>query len=441
MRRSDWAGILSLLLLCGPAFAGPAPLVLRHVNVVPMTGERILEDTSVLVSEGRIDAIGRAGSIQAPSGARVIDGGGRYLTPGLVEMHVHLRNEMSMNLFLGNGVTTVRNMDGTPQVLEWRDAIAAGTMRGPTLLSGSPFLHRSANDSPERYVGSVEDAVRLTRQYAAQGYDYIKIAELDDEPFFALMAEARGIGIPVVGHIPNYDLSLEKVLAQHMTSVEHIEELFRVYFQYEPDESKIAPFVEMVRRSGVPISTLIGSEGTKNGLQIEGEAYLTPERRAWVERYSGPSGMERVRDAMENLQNGTWERHPVDIPFLLRLVKELHDAGVVIVPGTDSGGSFMVAGFGLHDELDLLRQAGLTPYETLETATVNAARVLGFTGRKGTIEVGKDADLVLLARNPIEDPATLRTPVGMVLRGEWIDGAELERLRGAHWAPEEAAGR
>ncbi len=169
-------------------------------------------------------------------------------------------------------------------------------MRGPAITSGSLFLHRHAKDDPARFVGSVSDARRLVQQYADEGYDYVKIAELDDQPFFALMDEARIRPIPVVGHVPNYDLELERILAERMSSIEHIEELYRVHFDYEPDTSKIPAFVELVRRSQVPISTLIATEVIKNGLFTERAGYLTPERLAFIERYNGTAAMERGRE-------------------------------------------------------------------------------------------------------------------------------------------------
>lgn len=415
-----------------------AALLLSGVNVVPMTEETVFEDVSVLVLDGEIAAIGPEDEIDVPRGAQRIDGGGRYLMPGLIEMHVHLRKRIDLDLFLGHGVTFVRNMDGTPQVLEWRDQIAAGEVVGPSLTSGSPFLHRHAKNDPNRFVATNEDAIRLVQQYAAAGYDYIKIAELDDEPFYALMAAAGHRGIPVVGHIPNYDLDLEKIFEQRMASVEHLEELFRVYFEYQADDSRIQPFVDLVRRSEVPISTLIGSERIKNGLFEELGSYLTPERLAWIERYNGPAGAERIQGTLEAIESGDWERHWVDVDFLLKLVRELHAAGVTLVPGTDSGGSFLVAGHGLHDELALFLEAGLSPYEALRTATVNAAQVLGVSDRKGTVELGKDADLVLVDVNPLAEPAAAREPSGMVLGGRWLDSERLAELRGRTFADEPA---
>ncbi len=436
MRNVALTVIITALLSEGSA-AAPSPdraVVLRHVNVVPMSEERVLEDVSLLVRNARIVAIGQGDVLRVPDDSLVIEGNGAYVLPGLIEMHVHLRREIDLDLFLGHGVTSVRNMDGTGEVLRWRDAIAAGTIAGPTITSGSPFLHRHAKDDPRRFVGSVGDARRLVQQYADEGYDYIKIAELDDEPFFALMEEARRRSIPVVGHIPNYDLDLERIFAERMSSIEHVEELFRVYFDYQLDAAKIPAFVELVRRSRVPISTLIATEVVKNGLFAERSKYLTPERLAVIERYNGLAGIERIRGTLQAIENGDWERHPVDIDFLLRLVRELHDAGVVIVPGTDSGGSLLISGLGLHEELALLRRAGLSPYQTLRAATVNAAQVLGVLEDLGTVDVGKRADLVLVDGNPLEDIAVVREPRGLIARGEWLSPDDLEGLRGRTFA-------
>jgi len=428
---------LVTILIAFPVLAEvPQALLIEHVNVIPMTGERLLKDVSVLVRDGRIAAIGPSENLKSEDGVRVIEGEGGYLLPGLVEMHVHLRKRISLDLFLGHGVTTVRNMDGTPTVLEWRDAISSGSMDGPSLTTGSPFLHRHAKDSPERYIGSVEDARRLVRHYAAAGYDTIKIAEVDDAPFFALMEEARAVPIPVVGHIPNYELSLDRVFAERMASVEHVEELFRVYFAYEADGSKIPAFVEMVRRSGVPISTLIATEVVKNGLFEGREAYLTPERLAWIEKYNGADGVAGIRRTLASIESGDWKRHWVDIDFLLRLVRALHEAGVTIVPGTDSGGSLLISGTGLHEELALLSKAGLSPYDVIESATVAAARVLGAIDRKGTVAVGKDADLVLVTNNPLDDLSSLREPRGLVVRGKWYGADALAELRSREFSDE-----
>lgn len=429
---------LALILTAVTASASSShpSLLLRHVNVVPMTEERVIEDVSLLARDGRIAAIGVLDTLKVPEDALVIEGNGAYLLPGLIEMHVHLRKAIDLDLFLGHGVTSVRNMDGTPQVLRWREAVAAGEISGPTITSGSPFLHRYAKDAPARFVGSVDDARRLVRQYADEGYDYIKIAELDDEPFFALMDEARSRSIPVVGHIPNYDLDLERIFAERMRSIEHVEELFRVYFDYEPDASKIPAFVESVRRSHVPISTLVATEVIKNGLFAERAAYLTPERLQWIERYNGAAGVENIRRTLQSIESGGWERPSIDIDFLLRLVVALHEGGVLIVPGTDSGGSFLIPGHGLHEELALLNRAGLSPYETLRTATVNAAKVLGVLDDRGTVSVGKQADLVLVDGNPLESIAVARAPIGLLLRGVWLGPEKLESLRGRTFTDE-----
>jgi imidazolonepropionase-like amidohydrolase len=187
-----------------------------------------------------------------------------------------------------------------------------------------------------------------------------------------------------VGYIPNYELDLPRVFAERMASVEHFEER---------------------------------------------EAYLTPGRLAFIEKYNGPQGIERIHGTLQTIEKGDWPRHWVDIDFLLRLVRELYDAGVVLVPGTDSGGSFLISGLGLHEELRLFEKAGLSPYQVLRTATVNAAEVLGLGGRKGTVEIGKDADLILVRDNPLEALASVRTPIGLVVHGHWLGEEELELLR------------
>lgn len=406
--------VLALLLCAAVAFAESSPtLALTNVQVLTMTTNERLPDQVVLVRDGRIEAIGPAGTIEIPEGAERIDGMGGTLIPGLIDLHVHLEYPTDFDLYLANGVTTVLNLNGFSRVLGWREAIREGSLAGPRIRTCGPSLYD---------IETNDQAAAAVRTQAAEGYDCIKIyGGISRDAFGALVSEASERNLLSIAHIPR-NLTWQDVLEAAPDAIAHAEE-----FLYSPiEEGDVERIVSGLRENDIAvISTLsnydlIGRQvADLESLFDRGtiEYYPPVERRLWTRprnRY--------VRSISESkLPKIRWL-----LTFQKDLVRDLHQSGGRVLMGTDAGGPpFTVPGFSAIDEVEMLVDAGLTPFEALAASTREAAAFLGLQAEIGTIERGKRADLVLLAANPLTDISNLRLRRGVVANGRWYSRGDL----------------
>ena len=409
-----------------------------NVNVVPMDRERILENQTVVVRDGVIEKIGDSGELDVPGDALVIEGEGLYLMPGLVDMHVHVKEENELLLFVANGVTTVRDMWGTtgfqlrlgfPDQLELREQIAQRQLFGPTMYAAGPIMEGSPPTMPLMSVFEIPgEAAKSVAWQAAQSYDFVKVYDqLSVETYRAILRAAQEHSLPVVGHTPK-QVGLDAVLAGGQVSIEHLTGYL------DPDaadfiipEDKLATYAEMTRESGVWNCPTIGiyqklvlDEQIGELEQQPGMEYVSPRMRIiWKLFLRGSRG------------NITYEGsdYPARIgEIYTRMTKALHDAGAKVILGTDTDNPYLVPGFSLHDELGYLVQAGFTPYEAIEAGTQNAAEALGVLDEFGTVAEGARADLILVEENPLEDVANVRKRAGVMLRGTWLPEAQLQEM-------------
>ena len=420
---------LGISLLAGSVAApsGPAPVAFVHANVVPMDSERVLPDQTVVVSNGRIAAIGPSGRTAVPAGAKVVDARGGYLSPGLADMHVHVYTPQELTLYVANGVTTVFNLNGRPLFLEWRRRIASGDLLGPAIYTTGPTMDRAR--SPE---AAVEEVDRI----AAAGYDGIKIYnQVGAKEYPALTAEARKKGLILVGHVAR-EPGFAATLAAGQ-SIAHAEEFVYTFFREDDptsntlippfDALKIPKAVAMTKEAGVSvIPTLVAFRNiVRQATDVR--AYLKDPNFA----YMAPSMREKLEPARNTYAN-RFDRAvipglAVSYEFQRQLVKALHEGGVPILAGTDA--SWLgVPGFCLIEEIEIFQDLGFTPYAALKTATVDPARLLKKEGEFGTIAPGKRADLVLTRENPLEDVRRLRQLEGVMVAGRWIPDEERRSL-------------
>jgi imidazolonepropionase-like amidohydrolase len=420
---------------------GP-PVVFHDVTVVPMDSDRQLAGRSVLVVDGRIAAIGAADTLAVPDGAKVIDGRGQWLMPGLGEMHAHLPPvaqaealDRVLELFLANGITTARGVLGEPGHLALRAAIDAGERDGPRIITSGPSLNGNT-------VRDAAHAVELVEAQKAAGYDLVKLHPgLERDAFDALMGAAKRVGLPVTGHV-SAAVGIEHALAQGQDCIEHMDDYVRAmapegspersgnpgFFGLNAalvaDRERIPALVEATRAAGAAISptetlmvSLLGEGSTDSLLARPEYAYVSAETRA------------QWRTSRDNMQGAaTFDRAAATRFLALRreLLKALHDAGVPIVLGSDAPQVFNVPGFSSHRELALMVAAGLTPYEALRTGTVEVARHLGHAAQRGTVAEGMQADLVLLSADPFADIGNAQRIVGVMRDGRWHDRADLD---------------
>ncbi|MCY4029988.1 MAG: amidohydrolase family protein [Acidobacteria bacterium] len=443
--------VLGLLVLSAPASSQPTG-VAAFVNValVPMDRERVVPSQTVVVRGGRIDEIGPADTVEVPDGAMVVDGRGRYLIPGLADMHAHLPApptpqdviDSVLFLFVANGVTTVRGMMGHPSHTGLRDRVARDEVLGPTLyVAGPPLESRSVTDA--------ETARTVVREQAVEGFDFIKVIDVNAEAYNAIIETADDLDIPVVGHVPRA-VGILGALGLGQVSVEHLDGYLEAA---EADDSPIrdADFTTRSRQLPLVVDTTkfprlvmeTRDSGTWNVPTLAlYETFLAPDRGEALKlerpevRYLPPETVEEwVTLKNEFLDNPTRNvmGFAVTGPGVSRLlalrkemVQALHDGGARLILGTDALQLFMVPGFSVHREMVLLVESGLSPYQVLELGTRNVAEYLGQLSEVGTIAAGKRADLLLLEANPLEDIGNVLRRSGVMVRGNWVSEAEIQ---------------
>ncbi len=454
----------TVLLAALPALPGgdASPVVaFRDVSLVPMTSAVVLPHQTVLVKEGRIVAVGDSRTVSVPPGATVIEGTGKYLMPGLADMHVHFGliewETPDANLYLANGVTTVRDLtQGGPvsSIKRWSADFNAKKRLGPTIYNAWTLWGNEAH---------LHDAVPLIK---ANGYDCLKVNDFYTRAdFVRVVKDARDHGLYTLGHVP-YPLSMEELIASGIRELSHVEllpimlvddpgfeslpksqwgdEVFRrmselltpVHGDASGSElqklkTRLGAEILKLKNSGITITTTLVCDqaldlvyNNLHGVVQRPESkYLAP--RFWDDLMKG-------KEKNAYFRGREWAAKTF-YDLVMFSAGEIRKNGIPIVAGTDSGPVFIgiVPGFSLHEELRLLVEAGYTPYEALSAATRNASEVVArMTGRDefGTVEVGKRADLLLVAGNPLESPATAARPLGVMTAGVWLSRPELDGL-------------
>ena len=419
-----------------------------NVNVVPMDSERIIRNQTVVVRDGQITEIGATQRIQLPKGATKIDGLGKYLMPGLVDMHVHLEyfdRDAQLLLFLAGGVTTVRSMDGRASILQWRRRVTDGSLLAPTIFTAGAILEGKPpfrNDN--KVIETPAQAEVTVEEQKKAGYDFIKVYHtLDRETYHAIIAAAKKHGMTVAGHVPR-SVGLQGVLAANQKSIEHLEgyadeieadnspqknqrSWLKRYFYVKVEDRKIRSIAEATRKAQVwNVPTLIerqlsalSPDKLQARLKQPEMKYLPPETaKIWSGSNARITGRMSAADFDLIAEGEKVQKH---------LIKVLHDSGARLLIGTDTPNAFVIPGFSVVEELQNFVEAGLTPYQAIKAGTKDAAEFLGSSNDFGTISVGKRADLVLVEGNPLENISNLKKRIGVMVRGQWLTLSDLQK--------------
>src|ERR1700676_902765 len=454
------------LLLASFATAQTQPavahLVISHVTVINPGASSVQTDTTVVISGDHIISVSGAVSGAAhallPKNARVIDGSGRYLIPGLWDMHVHSAfgdwfpggRDIILPLFVANGVTGVRDMGGDlPVLFAWRKQIAAGQIVGPRMVVSGPMLDAYLPDGKLRFPSSVavsapERAAAAVDSLKAQGVDFIKVQSvISHDAYLAAAAEAHKQGLPIVGHVPD-QVRIAEAVAAGQKSIEH---LMGSLEGCSTEEDKF------IRGQG-DLKLLLA---TYDQNRCDGLIHLLAQSQTWqvptLAWQRGGTFLDQLdlqhqpldKYVPEYWRDVTWRRFTEEMmpgllhdPLPLRqeyfarnlqMVGAQHRAGVPFLAGTDAApGVYIMPGFSLHDELANFVEAGFSPMESLQTATSNPAKFLGTASTSGSIEAGKIADLVLLRANPLDDIHNTRKIDAVIAHGRVFDRAALDRL-------------
>jgi Amidohydrolase family len=423
---------------------GRCSLAIMHASVVPMDGERVLADRTVIVADGRIQSI--APSVGAPVQPCVatVDAHARYLVPGLNDMHVHLETvafaeafgvdvepidySAEMALYLANGVTGIRVMSGAPDILAFRDSQRGSSSPYPHLVVGTPMLSGAPPVLPEpvtKVVVTADAARDAVREFRREGYDFIKVRDNLSAPVLrAVIDEARRAGLDVDGHISQgRGLSVFDVLRSGQRGIAHLDNLVLLMTDKSHDP---ATYARLLKACGCFVETT---------MQVEANAYA--QLSAYDRLVQNPALLYMhplLLRAFWRKPNNPYLSGGTDPKFFQDLyaddkilLKTLHDAGVHIVAGTDALNPMIIPGASLHDELASMVEAGLTPYEALQTATANPAAFVPGFDQVGILAPGRVANAILVESNPLDDIRALREPAATMINGHWMTREDLQR--------------
>ncbi len=440
--------IFLILSLCLAVNAYGESTAFVNVNVIPMTSETVIASQTVVVTDGLVASIGSVDNTAVPDDAIIVDGTDRYLLPGLAEMHGHVPGRSSGNLervlalYVANGITTVRGMLGQPSHLVMQREIDEKELLGPRLITSGPSFNG-------RSVSSPEQGAQMVRDQHEAGYDFLKIHPgLTRDEFDAIASAANELNIPFAGHVPE-DVGVKRALEAGIATIDHFDGYMETLLPVNDDPSGglagffgvfIADQADLSRIAGIAKATAaagVWNVPTESLFEHVTVAAWSPEDMArWPEMQYMPREAVAQWEAAKRdvLTDANYKATTAEkaVEIRRKLLLALKSAGAGLLLGSDSPQIFNVPGFALHRELEYLVDAGLTPFEALQTGTVNAAKFFSAEGRFGSIQQGADADLMLLDANPLADIRNSRRIHGVSVRGTWLPRGDLDRLL-ARW--------
>jgi imidazolonepropionase-like amidohydrolase len=420
--------------------AAPPVTAFVNVNVLPMDRNAVLSDQTVVVRDSRIVSVGPAASVTVPPGAQRVDARGKFLMPALAEMHAHIPGgaapdaeiERTLFLYAANGVGTIRGMLGHPRHLEYRERVAKGELFSPRIYTSGPSFNDKTAPTPEA-------AVKAVIEQKAAGYDLLKIHPgVPRAAFDALDQKADELGIPFAGHVP-LQVGLHRALAAKYKSIDHLDgyvealaknpyqsQFFGLNLVNEVDESRIPSLVAETKAAGtwmVPtqilMESLLNEESTEAMAQWPEMKYVPRQTlQNWIDQKAGMTTKVSAADRGKLLA------------LRRNVVKALLAGGVPFALGSDAPQWWNVPGFSAHRELKTIVSAGFSPFQALESGTINAARYFGTASATGSVASGMRADLILLDANPLDNIDNTTKIAGVMLNGRWMSRADLDKRLG-----------
>lgn len=447
--------LILALILFSSSPAAAQTIAFKDVSVIPMDRDRVLQSQIVLVKNGIIAEVGNR--VKIPKDALVIDGRGKYLIPGLVDMHTHLLSdgdeypdsiaEDELKVMVANGVTTIRFMIGTPEQLVLRARSAKGEIIAPTIYSASPHLtgKKQGNDFVVNTEQEAREAVRKSKQV---GYDFIKITTfIKPEVYEAAVDEAAKQNIRVVGHADARFVGLERALKARQ-QIEHLDGyLEAILADAAPNRNSISDLYIYDPKNWESLDYVDENKIMEIAKRtVAANPYVNPTQHFMKNTFGLPRSEESIRAQpdfkfyprkVQDLFINFHQKHrlfqiPAEkrarwVDYRNKIIKAIYDAGGKIMAGSDTPEFLWLYGFTMHRELKALSDAGLSNYAALEAATKNPSMFFGTLEKVGTIEKGKRADLILLDANPLENISNTEKRAGVMLKGKYYAQSEMDK--------------
>ena len=425
-----WVRSTAVIVLLASMQAGAQPpksVVFSNVSVVPMTGNQVLPNHTVVITGDRITAVGPARTAKVPEGATRIDGQGKYLMPGLAEMHGHIPGGTAPREFVDNvlflyvaaGVTTVRGMQGAPGQIDLREAAKRGEIVAPNLyLAGPQFSGGS--------VKSAEDAIARVKQQKSEGWDLLKVQEGLSVPAYDAMAKtAKQVGIRFGGHVPD-EVGLLHAMDMGQETFDHIDGYVeQLDGRAKPVEDKaLQDLVQRTKKAGAWIvPTMFVWETLQGPVTLESRTGL-----AELRYMPAPQVEQWTKGLDSRLKNPQYDaaQAKLHIDNRMKILKALQDGGARILLGSDAPQQFNVPGFSIHREMRRMADAGINAYEIVKSGTANVGQYFKAQDSFGTIAVGQRADLILVDANPLENVSNMEKRSGVMVRGRWLPASEID---------------
>ena len=466
--------LLSILFVSLAACSQPHPvatIAIIHATIIDATGAPARPNSTVLIDNNKISAVGLDASLEIPTGARVIDATGKFLIPGLADMHVHLMGagepsgsrDFILPLLIANGITTVRDMGGDiAQLKKLKNEIDSGAQLGPQIFFTGPYLDGNPPYfQPSIVVVTPDEADAAVRKLKSEGVDFIKVqSRLKPEPYFAIAEAARRENMRFVGHVPD-SISAAQASDAGQASIEHLTGILLACSsreaelrqqQLNPPPHKETPRQTSLRQRAWQ-QAVLDSYSPEKARQLYAKllgnhtwqvptlpllielAYLTPatDRSNDPNLKYIPQNLKKIwkqgrAESLANKTPGDFLLRAKLVEASLKAVGDMHAAGIPIMAGTDSTAPNLVPGFALHDSIADLVRAGLTPMQALQAATSKSAEFLSHASENGTIAPGQRADLILLEANPLENIHNTEKIQAVILKGKYLDRNALDEL-------------
>lgn len=426
---------LLLLLLHEHANAEPTQysdreFVIINVNVIDIKHRVVIPHQNVHVGNGKLLDISEYNPANLPLNISIIDGDNGYLTPGLIDMHVHMYEPAAFPIALSHGVTHVRIMNGIPAHLEWREALNNGAMVGSTVTVSSPIVSGYDNAPMHRTVHTASQAREAVREFSEAGYDLIKVyGNLNQNALTALVDEAHKSGMPLGKHGPHASGDMPVSTLIGFQSFEHAEDIYQGPLNYQMDEALLPPIIDDLKATGVPITPTLN---IFNQLTM-----ISAQKQAFLDTLPDEYTSSIIALEAKNNQVSRWleasdvmaKHNQTTMQFLLTITRALHQADIPLLVGSDSGVLLSPHGLATHGEMKLMEQAGLSRFDILAAATINPATALGMEEEIGQVAEGFNADVIYSRGNPLDNLNILTNPDAVIKKGTWFDAIQLTELR------------
>ncbi|MCH2032364.1 MAG: amidohydrolase family protein [Tenacibaculum sp.] len=401
--------------------------LIKNANVIPMNTDTILRNKMILIKNGIIEKIENEISNE---NIPVFDANGKFITPGLIDMHVHVWDSYELGLYLANGVTAVRNLWGMPMHLRMKKDILNNKIIAPSFFTTGPKLTGTEFIGDDNLnLTSPEEAKEKIISYKERGYDLIKTYYgLDKEIFDAVIEQAKESDIEIAAH-PSQKVPFSYHTKSPIKSIEHAEEIVQQPLKFDLDTLKLQPIIDNIASSKntnysptlVVFHNIYEMMMNDDILNSESLNYINP----LIKEVDSKAQFDRWFYAKQN-DSTVISRIKNQHDFHITIVKKLHKAGVPIVCGTDAGIGVTVPGFSIHQELKFYQEAGLSNFEILKTATINAAQTHQIMNSLGTIEKGKVANLLVLEENPLKEISALKKTSVIFVQGRKLEQKNLD---------------